>query len=66
MINYLEKYFINPYYIYKTKREYKKIYINETQNFYKFKTKFIYLADKVQININNRLDKIYNKLIFPL
>ena len=47
MINYFRKYFINPYYIYKTKREYKKIYINETQNFYKFKTKFIYLVNKV-------------------
>ena len=66
MIDYLGEYFINPYYIYEVKRKYKKIYINETQSFYKFKTKFIYLTDKVQININNYLDKIYNKLIFPL
>ena len=66
MIDYLREYFINPYHIYETKREYKKIYINETQSFYKFKTKFIHLTNKAQININNYLNKIYNKLIFPL
>ena len=30
IIDYLGEYFINSYYIYKAKREYKKIYINET------------------------------------
>ncbi len=30
IINYLGKHFINPYYIRKAKRKYKKIYINET------------------------------------
>ncbi len=66
MINYLREHFINPYCIYKAKRKYKKMRINETQSFYEFKTKFIYLANKAQININNCLDEIYNKLMLSL
>jgi hypothetical protein len=46
IINYLGKYFVNPYYIYEARHEYKKLRINKVQTFYEFKTKFIYLADK--------------------
>jgi hypothetical protein len=66
MINYLGKYFVNPYCICKARREYKKLRMNEVQTFYEFKTKFIHLADEAQIHPQDRLDELYNKLILPL
>ena len=66
MIDYLGEHFVNPHRVREAKREYKKMRMNETQSFHEFKTKFIHLADEAQINVDDRLDEMYDKLTLPL
>ena len=66
MIDYLGEHFVNPHRVREAKREYKKMRMNETQSFHEFKTKFIHLADEAQINVDDRMDEMYDKLTLPL
>jgi hypothetical protein len=66
MIDYLGEHFVNPHRVREAKREYKKMRMNEAQSFHEFKTKFIHLADEAQINVDDRLDEMYDKLTLPL
>jgi hypothetical protein len=66
LLEYLQSIYKDPNCVFKAKNEFKKLFIKESDTFYKFYTCFQYLSGKAKIATSDLKYKLNNKLSFNL